>query len=300
MQSSERRGFLFVLLASILWGTTGTAQALAPDGAQPLVIGALRLVVSGVALLLVYVFLPKNVAPFTNGPLPAYRLPLRLVLAGGACMAAYQVLFFAGLSLTGVAVGTVVGIGSSPVVAGALGYLVRGEKPGWRWGFATLLAVAGCAVLALNGSDIHVNPLGMLLAAGAGAAYAIFSLISKGLLERQPVEKVMAACFSVGAVLLAPVLVWQLWAGADLSWLAQPNGWGAILHLGLIATALAYTLFGRGLALVPLAPAVTLSLVEPLTAALLGVFLLGEQLSPVSALGIALIFGGLAVLSIKR
>lgn len=294
MQRSEQRGFLYVLLASVLWGTTGTAQALAPDGAQPLVVGALRLVVSGIALLLVYVFLPKN-----SSPLPADRLPARLVLAAGACMAAYQVFFFAGVSLTGVAVGTIVGIGSSPVLAGVLGYLVRGEQPGWRWGIATLLAVAGCAVLALNGADVNVNPLGMLLAAGAGAAYATFSLVSKGLLERQPVEKVMAAAFSVGAVLLLPVLAWQVWAGADLGWLAQPNGWGAILHLGLVATALAYTLFGRGLSLVPLAPAVTLSLFEPLTAGLLGVLVLGERLSPVSLLGILLIFSGLAVLSFK-
>jgi DME family drug/metabolite transporter len=257
-------------------------------------VGGLRLVVGGLALLLVYGLFKKS------RPRPDERLPLKLVLAAGACMAAYQVLFFAGVALTGVAVGTIVGIGSSPVLAGLLGYLFRGERPGWRWGAATLLAVVGCAVLALNGADINVNPLGMLLAAGAGAAYATFSLISKGLLERQPVEKVMAAAFCVGALLLSPVVVWQILAGVDLGWLAQPNGWGAILHLGLVTTALAYTLFGRGLQHVPLAAAVTLSLAEPLTAGLLGVVVLGERLVPVSVLGIALIFSGLGVLTLTR
>ena len=294
MQLSRQRGFVYILLASVLWGTTGTAQALAPEGAQPLMIGILRLVVSGISLLLVYAWLSRN-----TSPLPAVRLPFRPVLVAGACMAAYQVLFFAGVRLTGVAVGTIVGIGSSPVLAGLLGYLLLGEKPGWRWGMATLLAVAGCAVLALNGSDVNINPLGMLLAAGAGAAYATFSLVSKGMLRQQPVEKVMAASFSTGAVLLIPVLIWQILNGADLRWLAQPNGWGVILHLGVITSSLAYTLFGRGLRLVPLATAVTLSLIEPLTAGLLGVLVLGERLSPASVTGIALIFGGLAVLSIK-
>jgi drug/metabolite transporter, DME family len=284
-----KRGYLFVLAAAVLWGTTGTAQALAPQDAQPLAVGALRLVVGGAVLLLVFVF-----GPGRNGPLSQYRLPIRPTLLAAVCMAAYQVLFFAGVRLTGVAVGTIVGIGSSPVLAGLLGYLFRGERPGWRWGLATLLAVAGCALLALSGKEIHVDLLGMLLAIGAGAAYATFSLVSKGLLDRQPVELVMAAVFSLGAVMLSPLLLTQ-----DLSWLAQPRGIVAILHLGFFATALAYILFGKGLRLVPLATAVTLSLAEPLTAGTLGVLLLGEKLSLQAGFGFLLIFSGLAVLSIR-
>lgn len=296
MRPTGRQGVFYILLASVLWGTTGTTQALAPEGAQPLVVGGLRLIVSGIALQAAYAWFQARQGGAR--PAPAAWGP---VLAAGACMAAYQVLFFAGVRLTGVAVGTIVGIGISPVLAGVLGYLFRGERPGWRWGAATALALAGCSVLALNGADdVHINPLGMLLAAGAGAAYAVFSLVSKRLLETQPVERVMAAAFSVGALLLLPVLAWQIAAGADLSWLARPNGWGAILHLGLLATALAYTLFGRGLRLAPLATAVTLSLAEPVTAGLLGVVVLGERMEPVSALGIALILAGLGVLAFTR
>ena len=36
-----------VLLAAVLFGTTGTAQALGPDGAAPLTVGAARIVVGG-------------------------------------------------------------------------------------------------------------------------------------------------------------------------------------------------------------------------------------------------------------
>lgn len=284
----NRHGYLYILGAAILWGTTGTSQALAPAGAAPLAVGTLRLLVGGIALLAVFVFSPKATCP-----LPKYRLPIGLTLLAAACMAAYQVLFFAGVSLTGVAVGTIVGIGSSPVLAGLLGYLFRGERPGWRWGAATLLAIAGCTLLALMGQEINVNPLGVLLAVGAGAAYATFSLVSKRLLERQPVEMVMAAVFGLGAVMLAPLLLTQ-----DLTWAANPRGLGVILWLGLMATALAYILFGRGLRLTPLATAVTLSLAEPLTAAALGLLVLGERLTLPAALGIALIFSGLAALSI--
>jgi drug/metabolite transporter, DME family len=284
------KGILFVLAAAVLWGTTGTSQALAPEGAQPLAIGTMRLIIAGSALLAALLFQRRS------GPTSSlFNMSPGPVLVGATCMAAYQVLFFAGVALTGVAVGTIVGIGSSPVLAGLLGYVFRGERPGWRWGAATILAVAGCVLLATTGQEININPLGMLLAIGAGAAYATFSLVSKGLLESQPVEKVMAVTFSLGALMLAPLLFTQ-----DLSWLVNPRGTAVILHLGIIATALAYTLFGKGLKLIPLAAAVTLSLAEPLTAGMLGVLLLGEQLSLLAGLGIALIFSGLVILAIKR
>ena len=103
----------------------------------------------------------------------------------------------------------------------------------------------------------------------------------------------MAVVFCLGAVLLSPLLF-----AADLAWLGQPRGLAVALHLGLIATAAAYALFARGLRAVPVATAVTLSLAEPLTAGALGVVLLGERLTGPAVLGIGLLFGGLALLSL--
>lgn len=284
-----KKGFLFILAAAVLWGTTGTAQALAPAGARPLEIGTLRLITGGTALMLVYLLRGRGAV----SPSASTRLPPGQVALAAICMAAYQLLFFAGVARTGVAVGTIVGIGSSPVLAGVLGFVLRGERPGWRWGWATLLAVAGCTILALQGKSIAVDPWGLLLAVGAGGAYATFSLVSKGMLENQSVERVMAVVFSLGAVLLSPLLL-----NRDLGWLLQPAGIAVVLHLGLLATALAYLLFGLGLRRTPVATAVTLSLAEPMTAGMLGVLLLGETLTLPAGIGIGLIFCGLAILSL--
>lgn len=65
-------------------------------------------------------------------------------------MAAYQPLFFAGVARTDVAVGTIVAIGSPPVLAGVLGLVVHGERPGHGWAVATILAVLGCSLLDLG------------------------------------------------------------------------------------------------------------------------------------------------------
>jgi len=285
MAQAGRGGAWFILAAAILWGTTGTSQALAPVGANPMTIGALRLAVGGLALLLLAVAR----GGFTKG----MRWPLIPTLCAGGCIASYQLTFFAAVKTTGVAVGTMVGIGSSPVMAGILAFLVLGERPGRRWAGATALAVAGCSLLLATGGEVSVNPLGIALALGAGLSYAAYTLAIKTLLAGRSPDAVIAVAFCLGALFLAPLLV-----GADLSWIPSVRGVVVVLHLGLIATALSYRLFARGLQTVPVASAVTLSLAEPLTATILGVTVVGERLTLTSLGGILLIFGGLALLAV--
>jgi len=80
----------------------------------------------------------------------------------------------------------------------------------------------------------------------------------------------------------------------------EPDGLLVVLHLGLVATALAYFLFARGLRSVPAVHAVTLSLAEPLTAATLGILVLKERLTPEATIGMALVLAGLVVLGTAR
>ena len=209
-------------------------------------------------------------------------------------MAAYQLCFFAAVATTGVAVGTVVAIGSAPVLAGALCWLFYREKPGRRWAIATALAILGCALLVLPGGQLTLQAWGISLALGAGICYALYALLAKRLLEGHAPEAVMAVVFCLGAILLAPALLL-----VDMRWLGEWRGLAVALHLGLVATALSYTLFARGLKVVATATAVTLSLAEPLTAGLLGVFLLGESLALPAWIGVGLLFAGLALLSIR-
>lgn len=280
-------GHWFVLAAAVLWGTTGTAQAFAPEGAQPAAVGALRLAIGGIALLAL---------ALARGALPGGKRWPALATAGAAgSMAAYQLCFFAAVIKTGVAVGTLVAIGSAPILAGGLGWLVRGEQPERTWWLATALAIMGCSLLLASGDGINVNVLGVVLALCAGGAYAMYAVAGKELLEERPPEAAMAVVFCLGAFFLAPVLF-----AADLHWLAQPRGMAVALHLGLIATAAAYTLFARGLMAVPVATAVTLSLAEPLTAGALGVLVLGERLTMATGFGSGLLLAGLALLSSGR
>ncbi len=275
-----------VLGAAVLFGTTGTAQALGPDGTSPLGVGAVRLAVGGLALLLV---LPV-VGGSTRGAVGLWRTPLGL-LAGG-CTALYQVCFFAAVDRAGVALGTLVTIGSGPVFAGLLGALLLRERVQASWLVATGACVGGLALLSLAGSrGGSADPAGLLLALASGLAYAAYTVAAKGLLRggRAPGE-VMASAFSSGGLLLLPLLATQ-----PLAWLAQPGGWALAAYLGLVTTTAAYLLFGRGLAVLAAGPVTTLVLAEPLVATALGVGLLGERLPAVGVAGAAVVLSGLAL-----
>jgi len=280
-------GCTLVLGAGLLWGTVGTARMFAPAEVSPQVIGVLRLSLAGVALLMLAMLRGdfKELRRFWG--------PAILVAAIG--MAAYQFFFFAAIVQTGVAAGTIVAMGSPPIFAGVIEWAVQGERPDPAWIYATSLSIFGCGLLILPGGNLSIDAAGIGLALGAGAAFAVFSTAIKTLVVRIPAYAVVAVASTLGALLLAPFL----WL-ADLGWLMQPGGYGVILFLGIVATAGPYLLYTLGLRRVNTKTATTLTLAEPLTAGLLGVFFLGERLSFPAVVGMALLLAGFVLTSGSR
>jgi drug/metabolite transporter, DME family len=276
---------LLVLLSAVCFGTTGTAQALGPDAA-PLTVGASRIAIGGGLLLLVARAVPAAAAPW----------PRRELGVVAAAIAVYQLSFFAAVDRTGVAVGTVVALGSAPAIAGVAGRMWDGEPLTARWARATALACAGVLLLVLAGGGASVDPLGIALAVVSGSGYATYTILAKRLLRLgHAPERVMAASFSLGALLLVPVLVL-----GDLSWLGRGDGLAMALFLGAVPTALAYVLFARGLRRLTPGETATLTLAEPLTATGLGVLALGERPGAVAGIGAALVLAGLLTLAAPR
>jgi DME family drug/metabolite transporter len=281
---------LWVIAASLCFGTTGTAQALGPAGTTPPTVGAARVLVGGLLLVLT----ARLVARIPLRQI-VVRGPLAPVLAAGAAVAGYQVCFFAAVDATGVAVGTVVALGSAPALAGLGARWVDGTPLTSAWVAATALAAAGVALLAMAGGGASVDAGGVLLAVGAGASYAAFTLATKRLLAAgHRDEPVMATTFCLGALLLVPVLL----TGTS-GWLATPGGLALALWLGAVPTALGYLFFARGLRHLTPGETATLTLAEPATATVLGAVVLGETLDLTAAGGIALIVAGLSVLAAR-
>jgi drug/metabolite transporter, DME family len=277
-----------VLLGAAAWGSTGTVAHFAPADASSASIGAARIALGGLLLL--------SFAVSTA----ARRQAVRRLLAGGAAARAalvlaaaaaggYQVCFFTAVRMTGVAIGTVVAIGSAPVFTGALSRLTGGPRLDLRWMAATAAAVAGCAVLVTGGQSGGVSAGGVGLALAAGLSYAIYAVTASRLITAgNPEAAVMGMLFGGAAVLLAPVL-----AAGSPGWLLTGRGLAVAGYLGIVTTALAYLLYGRGLRTVSAPVAVTLGLAEPVVAAILGLAVLGERLTATDIVGLALV--GLAL-----
>lgn len=287
-----------VLVAAVLFGTTGTAQALGPESTTPLGVGAARLIVGGTALAAVGLLLGsrrQRASVARSGIRPAGGpRAFALMAATGVCLALYQPLFFLGTARNGVAVGTVIALGSAPVLAGLLEWTLTRRRPTPSWIAATALATAGVALLAVaGGGSAGADGLGVLGSLGAGASFAVIAnaqrrLISGGW-DAFTVSGAMGAGAAVCGVGMVPF--------ADMTWITEPRGWAMALWLGLATVALAYGLFTWGLGGLSAATAATLTLAEPLTASLLGVILLGERLAPLALLGLAVLTAALVLLA---
>lgn len=289
--TDRRTAAIAVLVGAATWGTTGTSQAVADVAASPAAVGAARTVVGAILLALLAGATTRSRAGVSAAGGGGVRVPL---LVAGAAIAAYQVLFFAGVAATGVAVGTVVGIGSVPVLTGAVAWAADGVRPLARWWGATALAVVGAVlVLVRSGGSTELDGTGVLLALGAGLAYAVLTVASRRLLDAgwQP-TRAMAAVFAVGAVPSAVLLVL-----GDGGGLLTARGVLLVLWLGVVTVALGYALYARGLQVLAPATVGTLTLAEPLVAAVLGVALLGERPGALAVLGAALLATGLLLVA---
>jgi DME family drug/metabolite transporter len=290
MTDHEHRGRLLavvaVLGAAALFGTTGAAQALGPSGTTPLGVGSARIVVGGFGLLAILPLLGAS----RRSAIGLWKTPWGI--AAGLMTTMYQVCFFGALIHTGVALGTLVTIGTGPILGGLLSWLILKDRPTLGWLIATLICIAGLALLI--GSGIHhskIDVIGFVFCFMASAGYALYTVGAKHMINSgHGSDEVMASAFGLGALISIPILLSQ-----PLAWLGTPKGITMVLWLGLAATTLAYVLFGRGLRHLSAGPVTTLVLAEPVIATFLGVVVLGERLTGLQWIGALLVLVGLAL-----
>jgi drug/metabolite transporter, DME family len=287
-------GLVLVCLAAVSWGTTGSVMALlARDGTpSPLLVGWARMAGAAPCLLLAIALVPPAAAA-RGIRQPRDRAKAALL---GAAMAAYQVCYFWAVPRTGVALTALLAICSSPLMIAAGAALTLKERPSPATITALPLAVAGTAMILAGPRATGDAPpgfaAGALAALGAGLSYAVYAVTAKGLLRRVAPLPLAALTFTLAAVLLTPVLVLERGAAAQLS-----AGWPLLLYLGVVPTAAAYVVFGAGLRRVTATTAGIATLLEPLTAAALGVLLFGERLGAIGWAGAALLLGALGLLA---
>lgn len=275
-----------MLGAAVLFGTTGTTASFAPPGVSSVSIGSARLVIGGAGLMATLPLLGGS----RRSAISLWRN--RWGFMAGLMTALYQLAFFAGVSRAGVALATLVTIGSGPIFVGLLSSILLRERPTGSWWLSTAVCLTGLVLLTFDGTgQPGVEAGGLLLALASGFGYAVYTVAAKRQMSvGVHAPEVMASAFSLGGLILLPVML-----ASGAAWMVSAQGLAVALWLGIATTTVAYFLFGRGLLVLPAGPTATLVLAEPLVATTLGVLILGEHLGLAGWAGAALVAAGLGL-----
>ncbi|GAA3783268.1 EamA family transporter [Streptomyces coacervatus] len=291
------RGLLCLIVAGAAWGTAGVAASLVYRTSD---MGAVTLSFWRCAAGFVLLLAARLLCPRSRvaGSEPLGRRVLRAV-AMGVGLAVFQTAYFAAVAATGLAVGTVVTLGSGPVLIALGARLTLGERLG-RGGVAAVAgASAGLAVLVLGNGGASVRPWGVLLALVSAAGYCMLTLLTRwwGRHGEADASGTTMGAFAVTSLCLLPFalaegLVPHTAEPVHLVWL--------LAYIATVPTALAYALYFAGAAVVRSATVSVIMLLEPVSAAVLAILLLGERLTAATLVGTLLMLGSVAGLALAE
>mgnify|MGYP000854500328 CR=1 FL=1 len=285
-------GVLSVLIAAILWGTTGTAASFAPD-VSAAAIGSAAMGIGGLLQ-----------AAIAYSVIAKHRVQLlrqwRLLVVGALAVAVYPLAFYASMRLAGVTIGTVVTIGSAPLLSALIENRMDGLRLTKRWVCGAALGLIGMVLICLAEGNGHNHSgvsssilMGVLLGLAAGFTYALYSWAAWRMMQQTlPSRAVMGSMFGIGGLMLMPVLIVT---GAPL--LASVTNFSVGAYMALVPMFLGYVCFGYGLARISASTATAITLSEPAVAAVLAVVIVGERLDMAGWVGVGLVISSLLVIT---
>lgn len=210
----------------------------------------------------------------------------------GAMYAALTIAYFAGLVHLTAGLAAVVFF-TYPVYVLALSTLLLDERLTPRLVVSLALALAGLG-LVLGADATGATPIGVLLVVAAAVGYAGYIVGGRALSTTASASVLTAHVLAVATALLG--LRWVL-RGATLP--TGPTQWGVVVGIGVLGTGVPLVLLYEGLGALQANRASVLGTAEPVTTVALGVLLLGEPLTPETAVGGALVLAGVLLSQVE-
>jgi DME family drug/metabolite transporter len=268
---------LYLALSGLLWGTGGLIGTIfgQASGLSAISVAAYRLLAGG-GLIVAFLTL-------SGKRWPAGRAAWTRITVNGLLSAIFQGCYFAAISLTSVSLATLVTIGAAPVIV-AIAEQARGRRALGRADAVTIaMALAGLGLLGgLPGGGFSETAVlastGMALLSAAG--FAAVTLIGTSPVPGLDELALNGFGFGLGGMALLPLAA----VAGGLGFRPGLASAGLLAALGIGPTAMAYTLYFRALRKASATTAALVTLIEPLTAAVLAALVLGNRLS---AAGIA-------------
>lgn len=259
-------------ITPIVWGTTYLVTTEMLPSGHPLFAALARSLPAGLIALLISRTLPRG------------RWWLRAFVLGNLTIGAFfPLLFVAAEHLPGGVAATLGAI--QPIIVAGLAVAVLGEQPSWRrigWG---VVGIAGVGLVVL-GPAAALDAVGVVAGLASSILMAIGVVLTKRWGRPEGVSALTYAGWQLtaGGLLLLPVTL--LFEGVPTG--VDATAVAGYLWLGLVGGLIAYTLWFRGLWLLPVTATALLVLLSPLTAAVLGALVVGERFTPAQLTGFTL------------
>lgn len=275
----KKMGYLFVVLAAVLWGTigipTGKLQEL---GLVSYEIGVVRSFFG--ALLTGSFIMVYDISLFKFKP----RYLLLLIAVGAASQAGLNIGYFNAISELGVGVAVVL-LYTSPIFANLISYLVYKERLTVKKWLSIFLAITGC-FLAVTGGILNINlsTAGVLSGLLAGFSFGITPILTKKLEGRVKVLQILFYSFLSGGIIQLLLVD----TGRVLSKMDNSVIYYSII-LAVFPTILSFTFYNLGLKYVEPGIASIICVAEVGVATLIARYYFHEPMGMIKVTGVLLI-----------
>ncbi|WP_409311173.1 EamA family transporter [Pectobacterium sp. B1J-3] len=289
--SVSRRGMLYVLLAAILWGSSGVcAQYIMEQShisSESLTM--LRLLFSGLILLTLSFSHGDKIFAVIRHREDCVRL-LCFTLFGALTV---QFTFLLTIEKSNAATATILQF-LSPTIIVAWFALVRKKRPGVLIATAILTSLVGTFLLVTHGNFTSISISSDALCWGIASAFAaaFYTTYPSALIARYGTLPIVGWSMLLGGAMLVP-----FYARQDMTFTASNGVLFAFFYLVVIGTTITFSLYLKGAQMIGGPKASILSCAEPLSSALLSLLLLGITFTVPDWLGTLLIISSVVLIS---
>lgn len=285
----KKRGLIYVILAGILWGTSGVFfNLLKPYGFSPLHMTAMRGVVAAIFMAFYVLFRDKELYRITFKEFIIFAL-------GGLSVFGVAVCYYAAIDLSSVSTAVIL-MYTAPVFVTVYSVLFMGEKLSVKKSAAIVIIIAGCALVSGVIGGMKFSPMGILMGLLAGICYSAYNIFTKiGMMQKSNPLSSALYCFIVMGI--ASLLFCHVPEALPLIAVSPVKIILLILGIGIMTCFLPYILYTAALKDIPAGTASSLSIIEPMAATVFSVAFFGEKITLASFLGIVLILTAVFMLS---
>lgn len=285
------KGYLLVGLAALLWASSGVVGKLLMEQGM-----ALRDLVQARATLSAIV-LGILLGVSEKGTFRVRFCHLPQLCGLGLLMALNNLTYFYSISKIQVAAAILLQY-MAPILVALYATFLGIERMNRLRALALLMAVGGC-YLVVGGYNVRIlelNREGVLGGMGAALCFAAYTLIGERNTQSYSPWTVLFYAMAFSAVFWNLILKPLSWIGAKL----QTEQWAGILQVSIMGTVVPFGLYLMGVKRIRSTRAIITATLEPISAGILSLVILGESMEPLQGVGGALVLGGIAVLQRER